>query len=401
MEELPVAQFGPMRLSDSETLAPRRVALAFLTLGVMLVGCSRDRSPSSAATPADPVAPAAPVERVVNLYNWFEYISPEVLEAFTAETGIRVNLDTFDSAEMLEARLLAGRSGYDVVVTNGNFLQRQIASGVFGKLDRGRLSGLANLDPTFTAQMATYDSGNAYAVGYNFGSVGIGYDSKEVAARTGNATVDSWGLVYDPAQASRVADCGITIIDSPTDVVPTVLAYLGKDPNSQVPADLEAAGDVLMGIRPYVRRIDSASIYEDLPGGEVCVVVGWNGIVVGGQERARDLKDGPDLRYVVPREGSIIWFDAFTIPADAPHPEEAHALIDFMLRPESAARNVSATHYGSVNAKATPLVEPRLRDNPAVYPSAEELSRLVPQRMLSPEATRIVTRIWTRFRTGA
>jgi len=213
--------------------------------------------------------------------------------------------------------------------------------------------------------------------------------------------VDSWGLVYDPAQASRVADCGITIIDSPTDVLPTVLAYLGKDPNSQVPADLEAAGEVLMGIRPFVRRIDSASIYEDLPGGEVCVVVGWNGIVVGGQERARELKDGPDLHYVVPLEGSIIWFDAFTIPADAPHPEEAHALIDFMLRPESAARNVSATRYGSVNAKATPLVDPRLRDNPAVYPPAEELSRLVPPRMLSPEATRIVTRIWTRFRTGA
>ena len=390
-----------MRRSDSESLAPRRVACALLALGVTLVGCSRDRSPSSATTPADPAEPATPSEYVVNLYNWFEYISPEVLEAFTAETGIHVNLDTFDSAEMLEARLFAGRSGYDVVVTNGNFLERQIASGVFGQLDRGRLPGLANLDPTFKAQMASYDSGNSYAVGYNFGSVGIGYDSRKVAARTGHATVDSWGLVYDPAQASRIADCGITIIDSPTDVLPTVLAYLGKDPNSQIPADLEAAGEVLMGIRPYVRRIDSASIYEDLPGGEVCVVVGWNGLVVGGQERARNLKNGPDLRYVIPREGSIIWFDAFTIPADAPHPEEAHAFIDFMLRPESAARNVSATHYGSVNAKATPLVEPRLRDNPAVYPPAEELSRLVPQRMLSPEATRIVTRIWTRFRTGA
>jgi len=364
-----------------------------------LAGCGREPSDARPAAASATDGADAP-SRVVNVYNWADYIAPGVIDEFEAATGIRVNFDTYDSNEMMETRMLAGRSGYDVVVVTAHFLERLIPAGVFRRLDLEQLPGRGNLDPDLMAQLALFDPGNAHAVGYHWGTTGIGYDENQLRRYAPDAPVDSWRLVYDPSVVSKLAGCGVSILDSPTDVIGTALISLGHDPNQPTPEQLAAAERLLLDLRPHVRKIDSGSQINDLSGGTICLLVTWSTNVRLARLRAEEAGADADYRYVVPREGTIAWFDALAIPADAPHPEAAHAFLEFMLRPEIAARNANFTGTATINAAATPLVDAALRDDPGVYPSAAVRERLQPLRSRSQERSRDENRIWLRFQTG-
>lgn len=364
-------------------------------IAIASAGCSRDQPPADAAH-----APGAADARVVNVYNWGDYIAPGVLEEFEAATGIHVNYDIFDSQEMLETKLLAGRSGYDVVVVSGHFLERLVPAGAFRKLDLRQLPSRGNLDAELMAKFAQYDPGNAHAIGYTWGTVGIGYDESKLQELSPGTPTDSWSLVYDPAIVQRLSPCGVSVVDSPSDVIGTVLAWLGHDANRPTPEQLQSAERTLLAVRPHLRKIDTGNQINDLAGGTICLMVTWSTNVQVARNRAREAGVAADFRYVVPKEGSVAWFDSLAIPADAPHPEAAHAFIEFMLRPDIAARNASYIGSASMNAAATPLVAASLRDDPGVYPPAGLRDRLQPLRARSQAQSREENRIWARFRTG-
>jgi putrescine transport system substrate-binding protein len=366
-----------------------------LSLAILCSGCSREPPPTASTAATDGAG-----ARVVNVYNWGDYIAPGVLEEFEAATGIHVNYDIFDSQEMLETKLLAGRSGYDVVVVSGHFLERLVPAGAFRKLDLRQLPSHRNLDAELMAKFAQYDPGNAHAVGYTWGTVGIGYDESKLRELAPGAPTDSWSMVYDPAVVQRLDPCGVSVVDSPSDVIGTVLAWLGHDANRPTPEQLQLAERTLLTIRPHLRKIDTGNQINDLAGGTICLMVTWSTNVQVARNRAREAGVAADFRYVVPKEGSVAWFDSLAIPADAPHPEAAHAFIEFMLRPDIAARNASYIGSASMNAAATPLVDASLRDDPGVYPPAELRARLQPLRARSQAQSREENRVWARFRSG-
>jgi putrescine transport system substrate-binding protein len=369
-------------------------ACAWLAGGVAcllsLAGCSGSGGSS----------PSAGSEKVLNVYNWSDYIDPSVITDFEKEYGIHVNYDVFDSNEVLETRLLAGNTNYDVVVPSGPFLERQIKAGVYRKLDKSLLPNLKNVDPRVSSATALYDPGNQYAVDYMWITSGPGYNVAMVKQRMPDAPVDSWRMFYDPAVVSRFKDCGVSILDAPTEVVGTVLIYLGKDPNSQSPADLSAAAKVLMAIRPYIRYVHSSRYIDDLANGEICLALGWSGDVKQARDRAREAGKPIDLAYSIPKEGAIENFDMLAIPADAPHPTNAHLFINYLLRPEVAARNSNLVKYANGLADSSPFLSAGVRDDPGVYPPPQVLATLIPERAKTPEFTRLLVRMWTRFKTG-
>jgi putrescine transport system substrate-binding protein len=377
----------------------RKRRLLPVLAATLLVACGSGSTPGSGES-ATGATPGSPGQQVVNVYNWGDYIAPGVLDEFTAATGIRVNYDLFDSQEMLETKLLAGRSGYDVVVVTGHFLERLVPAGAFRKLDFERLPGRANLDAELMAKFAQYDPGNAHAVGYSWGTVGIGYDARRLRELAPDAPTDSWSLVYEPAFVQQLGGCGVSIVDSPSDVIGTVLAWRGHDANRPTPEQLQAAERTLLAVRPHLRKIDTGNQINDLAGGSICLMVTWSTQVRVARVRAAEAGVDADFRYFVPKEGSVAWFDSLAIPADAPHPEAAHAFIEFMLRPDIAARNASYIGSASMNAAATPLVDAALRDDPGVYPGAALRERLQPLRARSQAQSREENRIWARFKTG-
>jgi len=377
---------------------PYTTLLPLLVATGLLAACGG--SPAPGSSDSAPAADRPSASQTVNVYNWGDYIAPGVLDEFTAATGIQVNYDIFDSQEMLETKLLAGRSGYDVVVVSGHFLERLVPAGAFRALDPQQLPGRVNLDAELMGRLAQYDPGNAHAVGYTWGTVGIGYDESRLRELAPDAPADSWRLIYDPAVASRMSACGISVVDSPSDVISATLASLGFDANRPTPQQLAAAEQALLGVRPFLRKIDTGNQINDLAGGTVCLMVTWSTNVQVARNRAREAGVDADFRYVVPREGSVAWFDALAIPADAPHPQSAHAFIEFMLRPDIAARNASYIGSASMNAAATPLVDASLRDDPGVYPGAELREKLQPLRARSQAQSRDENRIWARFKTG-
>jgi putrescine transport system substrate-binding protein len=369
-------------------------ASAALLVVTALAGCNRQ-----SGEPAAGAVPAAE-KKVVNVYNWSDYIDPAVIDAFQKETGISVTYDVFDSNEVLETKLLTGNSGYDVVVPSAYFLERQIKAGVFRKLDPALLPNLSNLDPALQARVAQHDPGNEHGVIYMWGTTGIGYDAAKVAEILPDAPVDSWSLIFDPAIISKFKDCGVSVLDDPTDMVSTVLLWLGKDPNSQSEADLAQAEEALLAIRPYIRSIHSSQYIEDLANGEVCIAVGYSGDILQAQDRAEEAGKDADIRYSIPKEGALMWFDTLAIAADAPHPGNAHAFIDYLLRPDVAAANSNFVYYANANAPATALIDAELRDDPGIYPTPEVKERLQPNLAKSAEYTRLLNRSWTRFTTG-
>jgi putrescine transport system substrate-binding protein len=345
--------------------------------------------------------PAKAEERVVNFYNWSNYMAPDVLENFTKQTGIKVVYDTFDANETLETRLLAGKSGYDVVVPTAYFLQRQIAAHVFQKLDKSKLPNLANAWPVVTERLATYDPGNLYAANYMWGTTGIGYNVKEVQKILGPETkIDSWDIVFKPENLAKFRDCGIHMLDSADDIFPAALGYLGLDPNSTKQADLEKAADLVLKIRPYVRKFHSSEYLSALATGEICFVVGWSGDIMQARSRAAEAKSDIEIGYAIPKEGAQMFFDNLAIPADAKNVAEAYELINYLYRPEVAAKNSDFLSYANGNLASQKLVDAKILNDRNIYPDDAMLKKLFVITARDPATQRIINRLWTRVKTG-
>jgi putrescine transport system substrate-binding protein len=339
-------------------------------------------------------------ERTVNFYNWSNYIAPGVLEDFTKETGIKVVYDTFDANETLETRLLAGKSGYDVVVPTAYFLQRQITANIFQKLDKSKLPNLANAWPAVTKRLAIYDPGNLYAANYMWGTTGIGYNVKAVQKILGADAIDSWDIVFKPENLARFRDCGVHMLDSADDILPAALNYLGLDPNSTKQADLEKAADIVSQIRPYVRKFHSSEYLSALATGEICLVVGWSGDIMQARSRASEAKSDVEIGYTIPREGAQMFFDNLAIPADAKNVPEAYELINYLYRPEVAARNSDFLSYANGNLASQKLVDPKILDDKTIYPDETALGKLFVITARDLATQRVINRLWTRVKTG-
>jgi putrescine transport system substrate-binding protein len=339
-------------------------------------------------------------EKVLNVYNWSDYVEPQVIVDFEAATGIKVRYDVFDSNEVLETKLLAGNTGYDVVVPSASFLERQIKAGVFQKLDRSKIPNWSNLDPEILQRISLHDPGNEHSVNHMWGTDGIGYNEGKVKAVMANAPVDSWSLVFDPKIAAKFKDCGISVLDAPSEMVAVVLAYLGKDPNSQSPEDLKLAEDLLMSVRPYIRMIHSSQYIDALANGEICIAVGWSGDMLQARDRAAEAGQGNVIKYSIPKEGTIIWFDVYAIPKDAPHPDNAHAFINFMENPEVKAANSNFINYANGNAASLAFINDEVKNDPGIYPTPEVKAKLFPDLAETEEFTRLLNRTWTKFTTG-
>jgi putrescine transport system substrate-binding protein len=345
--------------------------------------------------------PATANDREVRVYNWSDYIDESILADFTKETGIKVVYDVFDSNEVLETKLLAGKSGYDVVVPTAYFLQRQITAGVFQKLDKSKLPNLVNVWPEIAKRLADYDPGNQYGVNYMWGTTGIGYNLKAVRERLGaDAKVDSWDLVFKPELIAKFKDCGVHMLDSADDILPAALHYLGLDPNSTKPDDLDRAAQLMQKIRPSVRKFHSSEYLNALASGEICLVVGWSGDIKQSRNRALEAKNGVEIGYAIPKEGAQMWFDNLAIPKDAPHPNEAYAFINFMLDPQVAAKNSDTIAYANGNLASQKFVDKKVLNDPAVYPDATTMAKLYIVTARAPAAQRVINRIWTRIKTG-
>ncbi len=362
--------------------------LAWRTIGtlcvVLLAGCGE-----SATAPAEPQA-------VVNLYNWFNDINPHALADFTQATGIKVVHDVYDSNEVLEGKLLAGNSDYDVVMPSGAELGKLSTAGLFLEVDRSRLHNYQGLDPFVLTQLAKLDPGNRYGVPYSWGTNGLGIDVDKVVARMPDAPLDSWALLFNPAIARRFQDCGIALLDSPGDIVPVVLHYLGRNPASEDYADLDDAIAVLAGIQPLVRYFHSAQVFDDFANGEVCLVFGWSGSLY----QALRVDGHRNLRYVIPKEGTMMWFEAMAIPKDAPHIDDAYRLIDHLLDPHIAAGFTNAINYPSAVPSAIEFVDSDLRGEMAVYPPPAVMQRLFADSLVTPAYERKRLRLWTSMKAG-
>ena len=343
---------------------------------------------------------AAAQERVVNVYNWSDYIDPKVLESFTRETGIKITYDTYDNNEIVETKLLAGRSGYDLVVPSGPFLQRLIKAKIFRPLEKDKLPNLVNLWPEITQRLAVFDPGNQYAVNYMWGTTGLGINVKKVRERLGDMPLNTWDLLMKPELSSKLKDCGIYVLDSPEDLFPGILAYLGLDPDSKRAEDLKRAGDALFRIRGNVQKYHSSEYINALANGDICFAVGYSGDVLQARSRAQEAKNGQEIAYLIPREGALMWFDSFAIPADAKNVAEAHEFLNFMMRPQVAAANTNFVSYASGNLAAKSLVDPEILNNPGVYPDDATFKRLFTNTAYDDRTQRTVTRLWTRVKTG-
>jgi len=344
--------------------------------------------------------PVLAQERTVNVYNWSDYIDPKVIDDFTKETGIKVVYDTYDSNEVLETRLLAGKTGYDVVVPSGAFLQRQIAAGLYQKLDKTKLPNIKNLWPEIMARLAVYDPGNQYAINYMWFTTGLAYDVEKAKERLGDEPPNSWDVVFRPEILKKFADCGVYVLDSPEDLFTIALQYLRLNPDSRNQNDLKRAADLLGALRRNVKKFHSSEYINALANGDICLAVGWAGDSFQARNRAREAQNEIVIDYRIPKEGTLMSLDNLAIPKDAPHVEEAYAFIDFLLRPEIAARNTNATNFANGVLASKPLINKDILDNKAIYPDAAVMSKLFTVKSYDPATQKFVTREWTRIKTG-
>ena len=363
-------------------------------VAALLVGCGGKKESETAA------AASAPEEKVVNVFNWSDYVGETTVADFEKKTGIKVTYDVFDSNEVLETKLLSGRTGYDIVVPTAPFLERQIKAGVFLKLDKSKLPNLKNMDPEIMQRVAAHDPGNEYSITYLWGTIGLGYNPDMVKKALGTDTIDSWSALLEPQNAAKLAKCGIALLDSPTDVFGSVAIYRGLDPNSEKPEDLAVVEETLMKIRPYVRYFHSSSYINDLAAGEICLALGWSGDVLQARDRGAAAAKPVKVVYTIPREGATNYFDMLAIPADAQHPGNAHAFLNHLMEPEVIAKVTNKVRFANGNAASLPFVDESIRNDPSIYPSAEVRVRLHPDLAETQAFSRDLNRSWTRIRTG-
>jgi putrescine transport system substrate-binding protein len=339
--------------------------------------------------------------RSVNFYNWSDYMEPTVLEAFSKSTGIKIRYETFDSNDTLETKLLAGKSGYDLVVPTGYFLERQIKAGIFLKLDKAKLPNLSYVWPEIADRLATYDPGNQYAVNYMWGTTGIGYNVGKARERLGpDAKVDSWDMVFKPENLAKFKDCGVYMLDSADDILPAALRYLGLNPNTTDPADYDKAADLVMKIRPSVRKFHSSEYLNALATGEICFVVGWSGDIKQAQKRAAEAKNGVVVAYSIPREGAQMWFDNLAIPKDAKNVTEALELINYLISPDVAAKNSNYLSYANGDNPRDEPLDKAILDDKTIYPDAAVMAQLYTISAHDQATQRLMNRLWTRIKTG-
>ncbi len=363
-----------------------------MTLKTMLAGVAALSLMSGAALAQD---------RVVNVYNWSDYIDESILEDFTKDTGIKVVYDVFDSNEVLETKLLAGGTGYDVVVPTGTFLARQIQAGVFAKLDKSKLSNLSNMWKDIEARVEKYDPGNDYSINYMWGTTGLGYNVEKVKAALGDdAPVDSWDLFFKQENIEKLKDCGVFVLDAPTEMIPAALNYLGLDPDSKDPAEIEKAGELLKSVRPYVQKYHSSEYINALANGDICLAVGWSGDVLQARDRAAEADNGVTVEYSIPKEGALMWFDQMAIPADAPHTEEALEFLNYIMRPEVMAKASNYVYYANGNKASQQFLNEDVIGDPAIYPTEDAVKNLYTVTPYPPKVNRVVTRIWTAVKSG-
>ncbi len=337
----------------------------------------------------------------LNVYNWSDYIAEDTLEKFTAATGIEVNYDVYDSNEVLEAKILAGNSGYDIVVPTSDFLRRQIGAGAYQKLDKSKLPNLKNMDEALMAQAERYDENNDHSVIYMWGTTGIGYNTNMVQERLGDdAPTDSWALIFDPANAAKLADCGISVLDAPTEIIPAAMKYLGLDPNSTSSDDFAKAEALLTSVQPHIRYFHSSQYINDLANGDVCVSVGWSGDIYMARDRAAEAENGVEINYTIPKEGTLQWFDMLAIPVDAPNPDLAHQFINFIMDAQITADITNYVWYANANAASMPLVDEEITSDPTIFPTAEVRDNLYAATVYNSRQDRAITRTWTKIKTG-
>ncbi|WP_051559986.1 polyamine ABC transporter substrate-binding protein [Marinobacterium jannaschii] len=346
----------------------------------------------------------AQAQEVLKIYNWSDYIADATIDKFEKETGIKVTYDVYDSNETLEAKLLAGNSGYDLVVPSSHFMELQIKAGIFLPLDKSKLSNLPHLDDTLMAQLEKKDPGAKYGVPYLWGTTGLGYNPKQVAEALGeDAPVNSWDLVFKPENMEKLAECGVTFLDSPDEMIPFALLYAGQDPNSLKRSDHKRnapAAKVLRSVRPYVKQFTSSQYINDLANGDSCVAVGFSGDVFQAAARAEEAGNGVEVKYAIPKEGSEVWFDMLLIPADAGNADNAHKFINFLLRPEIIAEITDYVWYANPNKEATALIDKEIASDPAIYPDKATMDRLFVASQPTPKLAKIKNRLWSDIKTG-
>ena len=337
----------------------------------------------------------------VRVYNWSDYIDEDLLSKFQEETGIKLIYDVFDSNEILETKMLAGGSGYDVVVPSGTFLQRQITAGAFQKLDMSKLSNAGNLWDVIEARTEQYDPDNAYSINYMWGTTGLGVNVGKVAEALGDdAPVGSLELVFNPDNMAKLADCGVQFLDAPSEMIPAALAYIGENPDSHDPEVIAKAEAVLAAVRPYVQKFHSSEYINALANGDICVAFGWSGDILQARDRADEAENGVEIIYNAPSEGALMWFDQMAIPIDAPNPDAAHKFLNFILDAENMAAASNYVYYANGNLASQPMLEEDVIGDPAIYPDEATLKNLYTTSPYAPKIQRVVTRLWTKVKSG-
>lgn len=375
----------------------RYVAIMWSAVVALLaIGCGKTDS----SNPLLQQSTKSSADKVLNLYIWADDIAPDTLSSFERQTGVKVHVSYFDSPETLESRMLMGSSGFDVAVPTAAFIQRQIRSGAYLTLDKTKLPNLVNLDPALMSRVALNDPGNAHGIVYTWGTFGMGYNIAMVTKSLPSVPLKSWRMIFDPEMAAKLAPCGINIMDDPVGVVRLVLIFLGRNPNEPAVQDLADVEQVLAKIRPFIRNIDTSSQIEALANGDLCVALAYNGNVVQASKRAKEAKNGIDIGYLIPEEGTLLWFDLMTIPKDAPHMANAYLFLNYLLDPQVIANISNVIGFANANQAATPLLDASVGMDPAIYPRPDQQQRLVTQVEPSPEQARAITRLWQKFKTG-
>ncbi|MFT3664454.1 MAG: polyamine ABC transporter substrate-binding protein [Piscinibacter sp.] len=347
-------------------------------------------------------AAAEPEAKVLNIYNWSDYIADDTIRNFEKETGIKVNYDNYDANEVLHAKLVAGKSGYDIVVPGAHFAKQQIEAGLFQKLDRAQLSNWGNLDPAILAQMAKVDPGNQYLVDWLWGYVTVGINVAQVKKALGALPMpeNPWSLLFDPQYAAKLKSCGVNFLDSASEVLPVALLYAGKPGYSRSAADYPAAAELLKKVRPYVTRFSSSGYINDLAGGSLCAVMGYSGDINIARARALDAKKGVEIEALVPKTGATLFFDSMAIPADAPHPKNAHLFINYIMRPQVHASLTNKVFYANPNKASLKFIAKDVAENKTIFLSAQDLAGMVSPDSLPQDIRRVQTRTFTNFKAG-